>query len=165
MPPFIIDEKKSKLVVMARSKVHDTKLVWTGVTGSIDADLSDLVATTSDITVDMSTGDAGDWVKNRKLRKELDFDKNPSASFALESIGDLQHTGDSVSATLNGKLSWRGKTIDVSVQTQGTLNESSLVVSGKFDIDMTTLGIKAPKVLMIKIDDVVNCEIAIHAAR
>ena len=165
MPPFIIDEKKSKLVVMARSKVHDTTLVWTGVRGSIEADLSDLSATRSDITVDMSTGDAGDWVKNRKLRKELNFEKNPSASFALESIGDLQHTGDSVSATLKGKLSWRGKTIDVSVQTQGTLNESSLVVSGKFDIDMTLLGIKAPKVLMIKIDDVVNCEIAIHAAR
>lgn len=163
MASFIIDEKQSKLVVMARSRVHDTELVWTGVSGSIDAEPSNLLGTKSDIRVDMTTGDAGDWVKNRKLRKELDFDKNPSASFSLVSISELKQEGDKVSATLAGTLSWRSKTIDVSVQTQGTLNEGELSVSGKFDIDMTKFGIKPPKVLMIKIEDVVNCEIAIHA--
>lgn len=163
MSSFIIDEKQSELVVMARSKVHDTKLVWTGITGSIDATPGHLLATKSDVRVDMTTGDAGDWIKNRKLRKELNFNENPSASFALGSISDLEQDGDKVSATLAGKLSWRGETINVSVQTQGTLTESELSVSGKFDIDMTKLGIKPPKVLMIKIQDIVNCQIAIHA--
>ena len=164
MAHYVIDERQSKLVVMARSKVHDTEMIWKGITGSIDAKVDGLDSAKSEISVDMTTGDAGDWVKNRKLRKELNFDKNPKASFSLRSVEKLEQSEQAVSAQLQGELRWRGKTITVDCKTQGKVTQTGIEVTGTFDIDMTDLGITPPKVLMIKIDDVVNCTITIVAS-
>ncbi|MEO7735184.1 MAG: hypothetical protein ABIY55_29790, partial [Kofleriaceae bacterium] len=59
-----------KLTVKARSKIHDTTTVWDKVGGDIDADAETLATAgaTALFTVDMTTFDAGDFIKNRKLR-------------------------------------------------------------------------------------------------
>jgi hypothetical protein len=56
-----------KLTVKARSKIHDTTTVWSKITGNVDAD-ADTLATkgaTAVFSVDMTSFDAGDWLKNR----------------------------------------------------------------------------------------------------
>ena len=86
MPSYKIDSQSSKLVVTARSSVHNTDTSWQGITGTIEASLDNLEATTASIEVDMTTADAGDWLKNRKLRKDMDFAKHPKASFKLTTV-------------------------------------------------------------------------------
>ena len=164
MAHFGIDERQSKLVVMARSRLHDTNIVWNGITGSIDANVDGLDSAKSEISIDMTTGNAGDRLKNRTLRKELNFDKNPKATFSLQSVEKLEQNEQGVRAQLQGQLTWRGKTITVDCKTEGKVTETGLEVTGTFDIDMTTLGITPPKMLMIKIDAVVNCTITIVAS-
>jgi len=164
MPKYTIDSKTSKLVVTARSSVHNTDIDWVGITGTIDAESGgDSGAMAASIDVDMSTADAGDWLKNRKMRKELQLDKHASAHFDLESVEDLSENGSAMQATLRGTLSWRGKSIAVTATGEGTLLPGSLVATAQFDIDMTQLGITPPKVLMLKIEDVVNCRIELRA--
>ena len=55
--------------------------MWNKITGEVDAD-PDTLATagaTARFAVDMTTFDAGDWLKNRKLRKDFDLDAPPDA--------------------------------------------------------------------------------------
>ena len=163
MPSYTIDSQSSKLVVTARSSVHNTDTHWQGFSGNIDAEPGKLETLQASIAVDMTTADAGDWLKNRKLRKEMNFDKHPRASLAVESLSDVQQDGDSISATLHGTLSWRGKSVPIVAKGDGTLTDSELRASGTFDLDMTKLGIKPPKVLMIKMESVVSCRVELCA--
>ena len=63
-----------KLVVQARSRVHDTTTTWDKVTGDVDADANAIEGARATFTVDMTSFDAGDWLKNRKLRKDFDME-------------------------------------------------------------------------------------------
>ncbi len=164
MRTYRVDSKTSKLVVTARSSVHDTEIVWQGITGTIQAEVGDdAKEMQASIDVDMTTADAGDWLKNRKMRKDMQFEKHPKASFVLESVDALSQDGEHLTATLTGTLSWRGKSISVTVTGTGDLGVDKLVAKGDFDIDMTKLGITPPKILMIKVEDVVSCQIEIYA--
>ncbi len=164
MPKYTIDSKTSKLLVTARSSVHDTEIAWQGISGTVDATAGDDVSQmAADIKVDMTTADAGDWLKNRKMKKDMQFDKHPSATFVLGGVDEITQEGERMTATIHGTLSWRGKSVEVSAKGEGTLGATKLVAKGSFDIDMTKLGITPPKVLMIKVEDVVNCQIALHA--
>lgn len=163
MAIYTIDPKASRLVVTARSSVHNTDTSFVGITGSITANPRGMSETTAAIEVDMRTADAGDWLKNRKLRKDMDFEKNPSASFKLTGVTDISEAGDRVTATVTGELTWRGKTIAIEAKGDGTIGEGELVATGRFDLDVTKLGITPPKVLMIKVDNVVSCAITLRA--
>ncbi len=164
MSTYRVDSKTSKLIVTARSSVHDTEILWQGITGNINAETGDNAKQMqASIEVDMTTADAGDWLKNRKMRKDMQFDKHPKASFVLDSVDALSQEGEHMTATLTGTLSWRGKSMPVTVTGDGDLGTKKLVAKGSFDIDMTKLGITPPKILMIKVQDVVNCQIEIHA--
>jgi polyisoprenoid-binding protein YceI len=163
MPRYTIDSQASTLVVTARSSVHNTDTSWRGISGTIDADLESLEEIAAEVAVDMKTADAGDWLKNRKLRKDMDFDKHPEATMTIERLEDLQREGTEVSATVHGTLKWRNREIAVVMSGSGSLGESELRAQGNFDIDVTQLGIKPPKVLMIKVDDVVSCKVSVVA--
>ncbi len=163
MATYSIDSKASRLVVTARSSVHNTDTSFGGIEGSIDAEPGKLASIAAQLTVDMQSADAGDWLKNRKLRKDMDFEKNPSASFRLTGLSDLIENGEEVSATVQGELIWRGKTVLVSAKGSGTIGASELIAKGNFDLDVRKLGITPPKVLMIKVEDVVSCAIEIRA--
>tara|TARA_R110002096_G_scaffold436100_1_gene667646 strand:- start:6517 stop:7020 length:504 start_codon:yes stop_codon:yes gene_type:complete len=164
MPKYTIDSKTSKLLVTARSSVHNTEIVWQGISGSVEATAGeDAKAMKADIAVDMTTADAGDWLKNRKMRKDMQFDKHPAATFTLGGVDDITEDGERMTATIHGTLQWRGKSVEVRAQGEGSLGQTELVATGSFDIDMTTLGITPPKVLMIKVEDVVTCRIELRA--
>lgn len=163
MPSYTIDSQTSKLVVTARSSVHNTDTEWRGIKGAINADLSSLASIAGDISVDMTTADAGDWLKNRKLRKDMDFAKHPKATVQIDRLEDISQEGAKVSATLHGTLHWRSKSVPIVVSGSGTLSDTELHAQGNFELDMTKLGITPPKVLMIKVEDVVHCKVDIVA--
>lgn len=163
MPRYTIDSQASTLVVTARSSVHDTVTSWRGISGTIEADLEKLDEIAADVAVDMKTADAGDWLKNRKLRKDMDFDKHPEATMKIDRLEDVQREGTEVKATGHGTLRWRGKEVPVVMTGSGTIGDSDLRAQGNFDIDVTHLGITPPKVLMIKVENVVSCKVSVVA--
>src|SRR6185436_19770620 len=66
------------LTVQARSRVHDTTTVWSKVTGEVDADPETLASAgaTARFEVDMTAFDAGDFLRNRKLRKDFELERH-----------------------------------------------------------------------------------------
>ena len=156
----------SRVQVKARSKLHDTTTVWDHVAGTVDA-VPDTLATagaTARFAVDMTKFDAGDWLKNKKLRSDFQMDANPEATFELRAVENVVRAGDTFTATARGTLRWRGREVALTIQGEGTMTATSIDAKGTFDLDIRELGMKAPRFLMFKMEDEVTVEVTLVGA-
>lgn len=171
------------LTVRARSRIHDTTTVWNRITGEIVADPDTLAqapvlapalaqapagaeggpaGTSARFEVDMTAFDAGDFLKNRKLRKDFALDAHPRASFVLTALRDVVRTGAAFTATAVGTLDWRGKRVELTLSGRGTLDAVAAAASATFELDIRWLGLTAPKFLIFKVEDEVTVDVAIR---
>ena len=151
-----------RLTVKARSSVHDTTTTWDKVSGSVDADPDAIEEAKATFTVDMTSFDAGDWLKNRKLRKDFDMDGNPSATFTLDRVSDVVRDGSRFTAKAHGTLRWRGKEVVLELAGQGTLDRDRLEAKATFPLDIKRLGLAAPKFFVFKMEDEVTVEVTVR---
>ena len=154
------------LRVKARSRVHDTTTVWDRLTGDVEADADTLATAGAKATfsVDMTSCDAGDWLKTRKLKKDFELERHPTAVFELRSVKDVVREGAKFTATAEGVLKWRGKEVVLVLAGRGTLDEVHVEASATFELDIKTLGLAAPRFLMIKMEDEVTVEVTVRGA-
>jgi polyisoprenoid-binding protein YceI len=152
------------LTVKARSRIHDTTTVWDKITGEVEADPDTLAETgaKATFTVDMTSFDAGDWLKNRKLRKDFEMDAHPKAIFELRGVSDVVRDGATFTARAEGVIRWRGKEAVVTLARRGTLDDVSLEATATFELDIRTLGLSAPRFLMIKMEDEVSIDVSVR---
>lgn len=152
------------LRVQARSKVHDTTTVWNKIAGEISADPDTLASAgaTAKFTVDMTAFDAGDFLKNRKLRKDFDLEKHPQATFELTAVKNVVRSGASFTATAEGTLGWHGKQVALVLEGRGTLDAAAVSANATFELDIKTLGLEAPRFLMFKVEDQVSVTVSIQ---
>jgi hypothetical protein len=173
------------LTVRARSRIHDTTTVWNRVTGEIVADPDTLAVapvrapdpapgpdpgpddggpagTSARFEVDMTAFDAGDFLKNRKLRKDFALEAHPRASFALTALRGVVQTGAAFTATAVGTLDWRGKRVELTLSGRGTLDPMAVEASATFELDIRWLGLTAPKFLIFKVEDEVTVDVVIR---
>lgn len=150
-----------KLVVKARSSVHDTTTTWDKITGDVQADPDAIDAATAQFSVDMTAFDAGDWLKNRKLRKDFALEDHPTATFALDRVSNVQRDGAKFTATAEGSLRWRGKQVPLTLTGNGSLDDQRLSATASFELDIKLLGLTAPKFFLFKVEDVVTVEVTL----
>jgi polyisoprenoid-binding protein YceI len=153
-----------KLTVKARSSVHDTTTVWDTITGDVDADASAIEDAKATFSVDMTKFDAGDFLKNRKLRKDFDMEGHPTATFRLTRVSDVVRDGAKFTAKAEGTLSWRGKEVVLVLSGQGTLDDKDVEAKGTFELDIRKLGLSAPRFFMFKMEDEVTVEVTVRGA-
>jgi polyisoprenoid-binding protein YceI len=151
-----------KLTVKARSSLHDTTTVWSKISGDGDADPDAIESARATFTVDMTVFDVGDWLRNRKLRKDFALDDHPRATFTLERVSDVQRDGAKFRAKASGQLRWRGKTVPLELAGEGTLDANRLAAHATFELDIRTLGLSAPRFLMFKVEDEVMVDVVIE---
>jgi polyisoprenoid-binding protein YceI len=154
-----------KLVVKARSSVHDTTTVWDKITGDVEADPDAIEAAVARFSVDMTSFDAGDWLKNRKLRKDFDLEGHPTATFQLERVSEVVRDGAKFEAKAEGQLQWRGKAVPLKLSGKGSLDADRLTASATFDLDIKLLGLQPPKFFMFKVEDVVTIDVTLVGSR
>lgn len=152
------------LKVQARSRVHDTTTVWDKLAGDVEADADTLATAGARATfrVDMTSFDAGDWLKNRKLKKDFDMDAHPTATFELTAVRDVVRDGAKFTATAEGLLRWRGKEVPLVLSGRGTLDDAHVEASATFELDIKKLGLTAPRFLMIKMEDEVTIDVTVR---
>jgi polyisoprenoid-binding protein YceI len=152
------------LTVKARSSLHDTTTVWSQISGEVTAD-PDTLATAgaaAQIAVDMTAFDAGDFLKNRKLRKDFDLAAHPTARFTLRSLRDVVRDGAAFTATAEGVLGWRGKQVGLVLAGRGTLDAMTVSATATAELDIRTLGLSAPRFLMFKVEDEVTIAVTLR---
>lgn len=165
MPRYTIGAG-SRVQVKARSKLHDTTTTWDTVAGTVEAS-PDTLATAgakARFTVDMTKFDAGDFLKNRKLRSDFEMDAHPEAIYEVRAIKDVVRTGDTFTATADGVLRWRGREVPLTIRGEGTMTASSIDATGTFELDIRKLGLKAPRFLMFKMEDEVTVAVTLRGA-
>jgi hypothetical protein len=155
------------LTVQARSRIHDTNTVWNKVTGEIVADPATLAdvgptGTRADFEVDMTAFDAGDFLKNRKLRKDFALEAHPLARFSLTGLEGVVRSGSTFTATARGMLEWRGRRIELVLAGRGMLDDMRVEATATFELDIRRLGLSAPRFLMFKIEDEVAVGVALR---
>ncbi len=153
-----------KLTVKARSTVHDTTTVWNKITGDVDADASAIEQAKATFAVDMTQFDAGDFLKNRKLRKDFELESFPSATFTLTRVSDVVRDGSKFTAKAEGTLSWRGKQVVLVLSGQGSLDDTHVEAKGTFELDIRKLGLSAPRFFVFKMEDEVTVEVTVRGA-
>ena len=151
-----------KLTVKARSSLHDTTTVWSKITGEVDADADAIESARATFTVDMTAFDAGDFLKNRKLRKDFALEDHPRATFELERVSDVRRDGAKFTAKAAGQLRWRGKTVPLELAGEGTLDAQRLAARATFPLDIRTLGLQAPRFFVFKMEDEVSVDVTIE---
>jgi polyisoprenoid-binding protein YceI len=153
-----------KLTVKARSSVHDTTTVWDKVTGDVDADPDAIEQAKATFTVDMTKFDAGDFHKNRKLRKAFAMEQHPTATFTLDRVSSVMRDGAKFTAKAEGTLRWRGKDVVLVLGGQGTLDAQRLEATATFELDIRKLGLSAPRFFVFKMEDEVTVEVTVRGA-
>lgn len=153
-----------KLTVTARSKIHDTSTVWDKISGDVEADAETLATAGARamFAVDMTSFDAGDWLRNRKLRKDFEMEAHPRATFELAAVRDVVRDGPTFTATAEGTLRWRGKDVALVLAGRGKLDATGLEATATFELDIRKLGLSAPRFLMIKMEDEVAIEVTVR---
>ncbi len=154
-----------KLTVQARSRVHDTTTVWDKISGTVDADAAAIEQAKATFTVDMTSFDAGDFLKNRKLRKDFDLEGHPRATFELRAVKDVVRDGSRFTANAEGILRWRGKEVVLTLAGRGTLDDVRVEASATFELDIRRLGLSAPRFLMIKMEDEVTIDVTVRGSK
>jgi polyisoprenoid-binding protein YceI len=162
---YTVDPAKSLVLVHARSSVHDTEARWTKLSGLVTVDPTDPGrGAEARVVVDMRELDAGDRMKNWKLRADLEPDKYPEAVFTLSQLEDVRAGGsERFDAAALGAIAWRGRTANVRATGGALITPARIAASCKFELNVTHLGVKPPKVLMFKVDEVVLVEVTLEA--
>jgi polyisoprenoid-binding protein YceI len=167
VPRYAIDRAASRVVVRARSNIHDTDTSWTALSGTIDADPADLAANAAaDVTVDMTQYDAGDFLRNRKLRKDLSVDRHREARYRLIRLHDVvDRGGGRFTAGADGTVSWHGREVPVALAGEGVIAGDQLRATARFDLDVRSFGVDPPRFLMFKVENIVSVEVSLVARR
>jgi polyisoprenoid-binding protein YceI len=154
----------SKIVVSARSSIHDTRTVWDAVGGTVELDPADPAAGAQcELTVDMRRHDAGDFLRNRKVKKDLEVDRYPEARFRLEALDEVARTGEGrFTARARGTIEWHGRKVAVEARGEAELG-AGLRATGRFELDVRDLGVAPPRFFVFKVEDVVAVEVTIAA--
>jgi polyisoprenoid-binding protein YceI len=154
----------SKLVVRARSSIHDTTTTWNAIQGEVEADPETLATSgaSARLTVDMTAFDAGDWLKNRKIKKDFEMESHPQAVFELRAVKDVVKEGSTFKARAEGVVKWRGREVPLVIAGTGTLDGGTLAATGRFELDIKQLGLSAPRFLMFKMEDEVAVEVTLQ---
>lgn len=162
MPAYRIES--GRVVVRARSSIHDTDTVWDAVSGTITADPADLAAAEVELAVDMTRYDAGDFLRNRKLKKDLGLEKYPTARFRLAALREVAEVAEGrFTARAEGTIEWRTRTVSIAAKGDGTLDASELRATARFDLDVRGFGVEPPRFLMFKVENVVAVEVTLVA--
>jgi polyisoprenoid-binding protein YceI len=164
---YSVDGDESRVVAVAKSSVHDTRATMGRVSGTIEADLDALGeagGVSLEVAVDLTGSDAGDFLRTRKLRGDIDVKRYPEARFSLARVVEISREPDGrFEATGEGVIAWRDREVTIQPSGSGTLGEDEIRAQARFALDIRDFGVQPPKFLMLKVEPVVEVEVTLVA--
>jgi polyisoprenoid-binding protein YceI len=114
------------------------------------------------VTVDLEQLSSGGRVRDWNIRRHLDVKKWPRATFEVESVSVVSR--EPWAANLHGTLGFRDQRKRVSVTATGKRNETNLEVQAEFQLCLPEWGLKPPRFLVFKVDDMVSVHVHLYAS-
>jgi polyisoprenoid-binding protein YceI len=151
--------ERSIVKVEARAPLHSTHAEGRALTGSVEIDAEDPVATLKiDVTAEIPTIKSGDFLLDSKSHSHVEASRYPKARFVL-----AHATGTAAALRLVGTITWRGRDVPITATGRAEIGTTEARGSARFELDMRSFGLTAPKLLFLKVQDVVKIDVEIVA--
>ena len=151
MARWVFDSDRSTLRIDGRSSVHGITATAEGVVGWIETD--DGRPVSGHLTVDVDQLHTGNPLYDREIRNRLEVKTFPTFEAHLAAVHDGPDGEEAHRVT--GSVSAHGVQEDL----EGTITvtgEHELRVSGSEEIDFRRFGLKAPRLLALRVDPIVT---------
>lgn len=166
---YAIVPDRSTVWIEARSNVHPIQSSTSGLQGFVELELerSGLVdlaeAPVGRLSLDVDRLKSGNRLEDREMQKRVDAKRHPRIEGVLDSVaGD----GQDGSYRVSGDISFRGvlrhheDLMEIS-----QVDERTIRLAGESRFDIRDFGMDPPKVLMLKVEPVVDVRVEIFAVK
>jgi hypothetical protein len=151
--------ERSIVRVEARAPLHSTHAHGRALSGSVVLDPTDPVGSLRmEVSVDVTAIKSGDFLLDGKSHSHVESARFPTARFVLE-----RATGTTAALRVEGKVSWRGRDAPLAVIARAEVGATEARGTASFELDMRSFGLIAPKLLFLKVQDVVRIDVEIVA--
>jgi polyisoprenoid-binding protein YceI len=151
--------ERSIVRVEARAPLHSTHAEGRGLSGRVSVDPADVAGSLRmEVSVEIAALKSGDRLLDSKSLAHVDAARHPSARFVLEKA-----SGTAAALRIEGKLSWRGTDLPFATTARADVGASESRGRASFELDMRRFGLVAPKLLFLRVEDVVKIEVEIVA--
>lgn len=151
--------ERSIVRVEARAPLHSTHAEGRALSGSVTVDPADPVATLRlDLTAEIGTIKSGEYLLDGKSHAHVESARHPTARFVSTRV-----TGSPAALRIEGTITWRGRDVPLTTTARADLGPTETRGRATFELDMRSFGLTAPKLLFLKVQDVVKIEVEIVA--
>jgi YceI-like protein len=155
---YRIVPERSRIRIEARATLHAVHAEGP-LSGTLEADLDEPARGLSlEVTAEVAAIRSGDFLQDVKARSHVEADRHPIARFVLE-----RASGGADRLGLAGRLEWRGRSVPLAVSARAEVGAAAARGQTSFELDMRSFGLTAPKLLFLKVGDVVQVEAEIVA--
>jgi hypothetical protein len=168
MTRYLIDPQRSRVWIDARSSLHPIRSSADGLEGVVELDLAADGSIdpgrppTGRISLPVSRLSTGNPMEDRELAQRIDATGYPTLEGVLEQMAPTE--GDHTYLVI-GQITFRGVTCaQEGVMTVVAEADGRLHLTGSSRVDVRTFGLEPPRVLMVKVDPVVDVRVEIVAA-
>jgi polyisoprenoid-binding protein YceI len=166
---YAIVPDRSTVWIEARSNVHPIQTTTSGLEGFVEleveptGDIDTANAPVGRLSLDVERLKSGNRLEDREMQKRVDAKRYPRIEGVLDSmVGD----GKDGSYRVSGDVKFRGVTrrhedlMDIS-----QVDERTIRLAGSSRFDIREFGMDPPKVLMLKVEPVVDVRVEIFAVK
>jgi polyisoprenoid-binding protein YceI len=166
---YVIAPERSHVWIDARSNVHPIHSSTDGLEGFVDLALSpegevDLSAPMSgklSLTVDRLS--SGNRMEDRELQKRIDARRFPTIAGELDTI---EKSDDDGRYRVSGDITFRGVSRHhEDLMKIGSVDDQTIQLDGRSSFDIRDYGMEPPRMLMLKVEPVVEVRVEIFAVR
>lgn len=116
--------------------------------------------------VDLASLDTGIGLRNRHMRDNyLETEKYPYAVFQGSVSAVTESTADSTILTAKGKMTIHGVEKEMEIPVTGRIVGDTYTATASFDIDLNDHKIKIPKLMFMKISNIIRINLLFHLKR
>jgi polyisoprenoid-binding protein YceI len=160
---------RSTVWIEARSNVHPIQSTTSGLEGFVELDLGDAGNVDLDnapvgrLSLDVERLKSGNRLEDREMQKRVNAKRHPRIEGVLDSVAG---NGTDGSYRVSGDVTFRGVSqhhedlMDIS-----KVDERTIRLAGESRFDIREFGMDPPKVLMLRVEPVVDVRVEIFAVK
>jgi polyisoprenoid-binding protein YceI len=166
---YLIAPERSHVWIDARSNVHPIHSGTDGLEGFVDlvlspdgvVDLSAPMAGKLSLSVDRLK--SGNRMEDRELQKRIDARRFPTIAGVLDAI---EKSDDEGTYRVGGDITFRGVSRHhEDLMKIGSADDLTIQLDGRSSFDIRDYGMEPPRMLMLKVEPVVEVRVEIFAVR
>ncbi|HEX4174368.1 MAG TPA: YceI family protein [Acidimicrobiales bacterium] len=169
MPRYAIVPDRSTVWVEARSNVHPIQSTTSGLEGFVELELEPAGgvnladAPVGRLSLNVERLKSGNRLEDREMQKRVDARRHPRIEGVLDSVvadgkdGRYRVSGD---VTFRGVSRHHEDLMDIS-----EVDERTVRLAGSSRFDIRDFGMEPPKVLMLKVEPIVDVRVEIFAVK